>query len=48
MRRIIETLFVRSSRRPVYRARVMSRVPQPPIGFVPRSDPNFYFLARKF
>lgn len=23
-------------------------VPEPPPGFVRRSDPNFYFLARKF
>jgi hypothetical protein len=28
--------------------RVLCRVPEPPMGFVPRSDPNFYFLARKF
>lgn len=21
--------------------------PEPPIGFVPRSDPNFYFLNRR-
>lgn len=48
MRRILETILVRSPRRPVYRPRVMSRVPEAPIGFVPRSDPNFYFLSRKF
>jgi hypothetical protein len=29
-------------------SRALSRVPETPIGFVPRSDPNFYFLARKF
>lgn len=23
-------------------------IPEPPPGFVRRSDPNFYFLARKF
>lgn len=27
---------------------VSSRRPQLPPGFVRRSDPNFYFLARKF
>lgn len=48
MRRILESLLVRSPRRPVYRPRPISRVPEPPIGFVRRSDPNFFFLARKF
>lgn len=48
MRRLLETLGVRSVRKPVYRPRPTSRVPEPPIGFVRRSDPNFYFLARKF
>ena len=49
MRRILETLLVmRSPRRPIYRPRVINRVPDLPIGFVRRSDPNFYFLARKF
>ncbi len=24
------------------------RQPQPPLGFVKRSDPNFYFLSRKY
>lgn len=29
---------------------VYSRVyrPEPPLGFVPRTDPNFYFLQKKF
>lgn len=22
--------------------------PEPPLGFVPRTDPNFYFLQKKF
>lgn len=36
-------------RHPHTRARLASwRVPEPPLGFVRRSDPNFYFLARKF
>jgi hypothetical protein len=48
MRRILETILPRSSRRPVFRPRVMCRVPEPPLGFVRRSDPNFYFLSRKF
>jgi hypothetical protein len=48
MRRILDTLMSRSSRRPIYKPRVHNRVPETPIGFVPRSDPNFYFLSRKF
>lgn len=53
MKRILEnilseTIFSRSARRPIYRPRVINRVPELPIGFVPRSDPNFYFLSRKF
>jgi hypothetical protein len=48
MRRILETILIRSPRRPVYQPRVMYRVPETPIGFVRRSDPNFFFLARKF
>jgi hypothetical protein len=48
MRRILDTLMSRSSRRPIYKPRVINRVPELPIGFVPRSDPNFYFLSRKF
>jgi hypothetical protein len=28
--------------------RVLCRIPEPPMGFVPRSDPNFFYLARKF
>jgi len=48
MRRLIETLLDRRMRRPIYRPRVMNRIPELPIGFVPRSDPNFYFLHRKF
>jgi hypothetical protein len=48
MRRLLETILVRSSRRPVYHPRIVCRVPDLPIGFVRRSDPNFYFLSRKF
>jgi hypothetical protein len=48
MRRILDNLLARPSRKPIYRPRVMNRAPEPPIGFVRRSDPNFYFLARKF
>jgi hypothetical protein len=33
---------------PVYRGHTALRVPAPPPGFVRRSDPNFYFLARKY
>jgi hypothetical protein len=48
MRRILDTLLARNPRRPIYKPRVLNRVPEPPIGFVRRSDPNFYFLSRKF
>lgn len=48
MRRILETIWARHPRRPVYRPKATYRVPELPIGFVPRSDPNFYFLSRKF
>jgi hypothetical protein len=48
MRRLLETILARPQRRLVYRPRVMYRVPETPIGFVRRSDPNFFFLARKF
>jgi hypothetical protein len=48
MRRVLETLLVRSPRRPIYRPREINRAPEQPIGFVKRSDPNFYFLSRKF
>lgn len=49
MRKILESIFTaRSSRRTIYRPRAMNRIPELPIGFVPRSDPNFYFLSRKF
>lgn len=49
MRRILESLMVRNSRRnSVYRPRVINRVPELPMGFVSRRDPNFFFLARKF
>jgi hypothetical protein len=48
MRRILETILTRSPRRPIYKPRVVNRIPEPPIGFVRRSDPNFYFLSRKF
>ncbi len=48
MRRLLESILVRHPRRPIYRPRVIYRIPEPPIGFVRRSDPNFYFLSRKF
>ena len=48
MRRLLEVILIRSPRRPVYRPREMCRVPETPIGFVRRSDPNFFFLARKY
>lgn len=48
MRRIFDTILARSPRRPIYRPRAINRIPEPPIGFVRRSDPNFYFLSRKF
>ena len=44
----IDSFIARNPRRPVYRPRVLNRVPETPIGFVSRSDPNFYFLCRKF
>jgi hypothetical protein len=48
MRRILDNILARNPRRPIYRPRVINRIPEPPIGFVKRSDPNFYFLSRKF
>lgn len=48
MKTLIRWLKLQPSRRPVYRARMTCRTPEPPIGFVRRSDPNFYFLARKY
>jgi hypothetical protein len=49
MRRLLDSLLTGNKRRPAtYRPRVITRAPEPPLGFVRRSDPNFYFLARKF
>jgi hypothetical protein len=48
MRRLFDTLTGNKRRPTTYRPRVISRSPEPPLGFVRRSDPNFYFLARKF
>ncbi|HSX01603.1 MAG TPA: hypothetical protein VLF67_05160 [Candidatus Saccharimonas sp.] len=48
MRRLIDTLLGVRRRPWVPYSRAMYRVPEPPLGFVRRSDPNFYFLARKF
>jgi len=48
MRRLLETILTRPVRRSIYRPKVVCRVPELPIGFVPRTDPNFFFLARKF
>ncbi len=48
MRRILETILARPQRRSIYRPKAVCRVPETPIGFVSRSDPNFFFLARKF
>jgi hypothetical protein len=49
MRHMIGLLIDMWQPRPVYRPHILSyRTPEPPMGFVPRSDPNYYFLARKF
>ncbi|HSX02792.1 MAG TPA: hypothetical protein VLI05_05775 [Candidatus Saccharimonadia bacterium] len=49
MRRLIDSWLHGGRRRPTtHQPRVVYRTPEPPIGFVRRSDPNFYFLARKF
>jgi hypothetical protein len=48
MKRIFETLLPRTNRRSPIRPRAVSRVPELPLGFVSRTDPNFYFLSRKF
>ncbi len=48
MRRLLDTILVRNPRRPVYRPREICRAPETPLGFVRRSDPNFFFLSRKF
>ena len=41
-------LFVRPTATRTQQAASNSFAPQLPPGFVRRSDPNFYFLARKF
>lgn len=38
----------RPSKRYTYTAPQVRYAPEPPPGFVRRSDPNFYFLARKY
>jgi hypothetical protein len=49
MKRLIDSLLKSRRHTPgVYQSRPICRVPEPPIGFVRRSDPNYYFLARKF
>jgi hypothetical protein len=49
MRRLLDSLLTgQRRRRTSYQPRVITRAPEPPLGFVRRSDPNFYFLARKF
>lgn len=48
MKKLLEMLVIKTQPRPVYRPRMTCRIPETPIGFVRRSDPNFYFLARKF
>jgi len=48
MKRLLAAILPRGSRQPAYRPRTICRAPQPPIGFVRRTDPNFFFLARKF
>lgn len=49
MRHMIDRLFDLWQPKPVYRPRYATyRTPEPPMGFVSRSDPNYYFLARKF
>jgi len=52
MKRIIDSLLLTGSWRQQagegYRSGAWCRVPELPIGFVRRTDPNFFFLARKF
>jgi|GEM_PF-1325020 len=48
MKRLIDTL-IKGRRQPAaYRSRPSCRQPELPLGFVRRTDPNYYFLARKF
>ena len=47
--RLIESLLQKDRRSMAsYRPKPIYRTPEPPLGFISRSDPNFYFLARKF
>ena len=49
MKRLIDSLLMKPRRQPAaYQRRVICRTPDLPMGFVSRSDPNYYFLARKF
>ena len=49
MKRILDSILLRPrEQRAIYRNHAATRVPAPPPGFVRRSDPNFYFLARKY
>ena len=48
MIKLIQTIL---GAKPVRSSELSGRLrfnPEPPPGFVPRSDPNFYFLARKY
>ncbi len=48
MKRLIDSLLKGRRQPAAYRRRPVGRTPELPLGFVPRSDPNYYFLARKF
>jgi hypothetical protein len=51
VKQLLESILVtpRDRRQPTTtQSRVITRTPDLPAGFVRRSDPNFYFLARKF
>ncbi len=49
MMRLIASIWGgRQSTHAMYPSTQSRFMPEPPPGFVRRSDPNFYFLARKF
>jgi hypothetical protein len=48
MIRLIQSLLGYREPQAMYRSPQARFAPEPPPGFVRRSDPNFYFLARKF
>lgn len=45
--RLLRQTFVHTSSSAAGGRRVISRQPEPPIGFVRRSDPSYYFLVRQ-